>query len=515
MNKTKTILLFSIIFLVGLTLRVWNFPGIPYGYHQDELNAGYEAWSLLHYGTDRWGNSWPVYFPSWGSGQNVLYSYILIPFMAIFGDSDVIIRVPMLIAGILLPAVVYLLTKKWFGNVAGLVAMGLTAIYPELIRSSRWAVESNLVPFMVAVSLLVLTIALQKHNPKWWHIVFSLMPLAFLPYAYLITILPVGLLLVIMLFWRRKQIFLHKKWWLVAVSLFTLILLPLILYIAKITVFRNTPFFFEPWSPLSFPILEESRYTQIVSSSDGGIFDLMVNNLTQLMSGYMLGQMGGGENASTVPLFFVVLALVLPFIPKLKTIFSFSLVHLFVLTSLPLLFFVPMNNVRVNLFYVPSLILISQLIVYTAQKALTYRWVLPSVITAGAIYIAYVLIWWYPTYLNTPDEYYYQDLHQAIETVEKINVEKLPVNLPDGGNQLPLSYMQVMWYNKISPTTVAEYSNPEYLLTNYDFNTYKKPTIATPYYQIIRKNYWAPCPQNTPIYSGDSWEVYECTAKEN
>ncbi|MBR5280514.1 MAG: hypothetical protein IKU26_06080, partial [Clostridia bacterium] len=69
---------FLLILLLGIFLRVYQFGTLPIGLNQDEAFAGYEAFSLAHYGVDSAGYHNPVYFVSWGSGMNVLESYLAI-----------------------------------------------------------------------------------------------------------------------------------------------------------------------------------------------------------------------------------------------------------------------------------------------------------------------------------------------------------------------------------------------------------------------------------------------------
>src|SRR4051794_1886903 len=69
-SKERRVLL--LIMVVATFLRLYQFPSLPAGLQWNEVSAGYETYALLLHGTDRWGNLFPVYFPSWGSGQNVL-----------------------------------------------------------------------------------------------------------------------------------------------------------------------------------------------------------------------------------------------------------------------------------------------------------------------------------------------------------------------------------------------------------------------------------------------------------
>ena len=96
-NKYKILL--CLIFIIGILVRLVCIDILPKGLNQDEASAGYEAFSILNEGVDRHNKSFPVQFIAWGSGQNVLYSYIMTIFIAIFGNSVLAIRLPMAIVG--------------------------------------------------------------------------------------------------------------------------------------------------------------------------------------------------------------------------------------------------------------------------------------------------------------------------------------------------------------------------------------------------------------------------------
>jgi hypothetical protein len=98
--KHTKYLVFGILFL-GVFLRTFQLLANPPGLYVDEATAGYETFSLLRTGADRWGLAFPVYFVNWGSGQNVLYSYLSIPFVSLFGLSRFSVRLLSLFIGIL------------------------------------------------------------------------------------------------------------------------------------------------------------------------------------------------------------------------------------------------------------------------------------------------------------------------------------------------------------------------------------------------------------------------------
>ena len=139
-------LLFIAFLIVGIAVRVWRFGRVPAGMNQDEAFAAYEAYSLLTTGLDTSGYPFPVYFTAWGSGMNALESYLMIPFIALFGPEVWAARMPQLIVGVLSLVAAYDILKRTAGRWAGLCGLFLMAVCPWHVLLSRWALESNLAP---------------------------------------------------------------------------------------------------------------------------------------------------------------------------------------------------------------------------------------------------------------------------------------------------------------------------------------------------------------------------------
>ena len=144
----KELFFFIIILGIGIFARVWEFGVMPPGINVDEASIGIEAYDLYKFGVDRNGISYPIHLISWGSGQNALYAYMIIPFIALNGLNAVSIRLPMLISGIFSLPLMYLAGKKLSGKKFGLLAMFCMAVSPWHIVNNRWAVESNILPFL-------------------------------------------------------------------------------------------------------------------------------------------------------------------------------------------------------------------------------------------------------------------------------------------------------------------------------------------------------------------------------
>lgn len=89
----------TIILAIGMLIRIINISDMPNAVNVDEISSGYEAYSILNYGIDRNGNFMPAFLVSWGGGQNALLTYLIIPFIKIFGANIFSIRLPMAILG--------------------------------------------------------------------------------------------------------------------------------------------------------------------------------------------------------------------------------------------------------------------------------------------------------------------------------------------------------------------------------------------------------------------------------
>lgn len=85
LKNTSKVFRFSIFLFMFLEifLRLYNFDRM--GLNMDEAMVGVNANSLGKYGKDIVLNKWPMYLYAWGSGMNILYPLIVIPFVKILG----------------------------------------------------------------------------------------------------------------------------------------------------------------------------------------------------------------------------------------------------------------------------------------------------------------------------------------------------------------------------------------------------------------------------------------------
>ncbi len=209
------------LLILAAAVRFIALTEYPAGLNQDEASTGYEAWALLHYGLDRAGDSWPVLLTSWGSGQNILYSWLSMPFIALFGLNVFSLRLTAAVCGVAACAVMWRLARRCGGVGCGLCALLLLAVNPWHIMASRWALESNLMPLFLLAGVLC-TVRSRK-DVRWLMGAAACFALALYAYGTAFFFLPVFLLVYVL--WNRSL--LREKWFWLAAGLFALLALPI------------------------------------------------------------------------------------------------------------------------------------------------------------------------------------------------------------------------------------------------------------------------------------------------
>ena len=213
----------GLLLALGFALRLVALRALPFGLNQDEASAGYETFALLTAGMDRCGQRWPVLFIAWGSGQNVLMSYLALPFVALFGLNEWSIRLPNAISGCLTLFVFWRLARRTGGVRFGLLALFLLVINPWHMMMSRWALESNQLPFFLLTG--VWCTALAKEKP--WALLGAAGCLGLALYAYGTAFFFLPLYLLCAVIWLRRE--LRWKPFLASLALFALLAFPIAL----------------------------------------------------------------------------------------------------------------------------------------------------------------------------------------------------------------------------------------------------------------------------------------------
>jgi 4-amino-4-deoxy-L-arabinose transferase-like glycosyltransferase len=247
------------ILLLGLVLRTFRFPEIPPGLNIDEAVSAYEAFSLLETGKDKWGHPWPAYFPGWGSGQNVLLAYLSTPLIQVFGLNIFSARLPLLLVSLLTLPLFYLSLRP-LGRFPALAGLLMLCLVPWHFMLSRWALESNLLPFFMLLGCYALSRALLTQQKRW--IVPCLLPFALALYAYGTTVMVLPVLLGLAGVFYFKQLRARWRAWLGALTLFGVAAFPFLLFFVENHLLHANL----AWTDHLFfatPILPSNRLDQI------------------------------------------------------------------------------------------------------------------------------------------------------------------------------------------------------------------------------------------------------------
>jgi hypothetical protein len=214
--------LLAIIFLIGTTIRFIGLGHNPIGMVDDEVEKGYDAYSLLRTGKDQWGASWPITsFRGFGDYSLPAYTYLAMPSVKIFGLTPFAVRFPSAFFGSLTILLVYALAKELFrlkqdtsqfvADILPLLAAFFLAISPWHIGLSRVAIEQAISVFFITAGLL--TLLMGRRHPSWIAAAGLLFGFSLFVYRPNILLVPFLLLLVFISYGKEYR----KSWkWILA-----------------------------------------------------------------------------------------------------------------------------------------------------------------------------------------------------------------------------------------------------------------------------------------------------------
>lgn len=224
-KKKKTIVFLLLIFLLGSFLRLYKLDKFPPSLFGDEIDVGYQAYSILKTGKDYMGQPWPISFHSIADWRTPLFLYADVPFIAIFGLNEWGVRLPAAIFGIFTLPLFFLLIRKLFKN------ENLALVGTFFLSISIWHLQYSRAAFEVSQMLFLFiggTYLFLKGLEKWPYLILSSIFLALTPYSYSTAkfFLPFFLLLLLFIFWKPIRKIALRKLAIVGV-VFVLMCLPM------------------------------------------------------------------------------------------------------------------------------------------------------------------------------------------------------------------------------------------------------------------------------------------------
>lgn len=169
MKKSWIIFFLFLTLILSFLLRFYKLGSIPAGLHADAASQGYNAYSILQTGRDRYGQSFPILFRSFGSYQPPLYTYLTIIPVSIFGNTAYSVHFISALSGFALVFLTFLFTYFLFDPKEGKIVLAILttltiSIAPWAIFFSRLAVEANLGLVIFVLSIFLFLISLKKRQ---------------------------------------------------------------------------------------------------------------------------------------------------------------------------------------------------------------------------------------------------------------------------------------------------------------------------------------------------------------
>ena len=461
--KYRKQILFVTIFVVAILVRTVLYGVHPGGggINQDEASIGYDTYALLKSGIDRNGYSFPVHFIAWGSGQNALYAYFSMPFVAIFGLNVFSVRIVNLIFSLLSLLAVFSMVKRAYGYRAGIIAFALAAISPWNIMLSRWGLESNLFPSMFTISLW----AISKSFTKRKYLCLAAFLIALTMYSYgasylVITVFLVAAVIVYLYaYFKDRQIVdgvtvkqqLPLKKMIVPLIIFVITALPIYLFMI-INVFDL--------DSINLGVISIPRtYGDRIADMSGTTFEEMIDRVYE----HIIMQVDRFSR-NAFPFYGCLYVISLPFF-----IFGFYkaavskkpegiLVIIAFISSMLLFFYYNDPNInRVNAVYMPMIILTALGISELSHKKSQ----------AMAIILSYLICfngfigkYFDEDYRNNLKGEFFASFDEAIHKANELADDNTRVYVKTSVN---MPYIFVLFYNQIDPNEfidTVEYSNP-------------------------------------------------------
>ncbi len=445
-NKYRLVL--SILLFIGFTSRIAFLDLLPRGLNQDEASSGYEAFTIMKYGIDRNGNSYPIHLVSWGSGQNVLYSYIVIPFIFIFGNNEFALRLPMAIIGCISIFLIYKLFDKFFNKKATIIALFIFIICPWHLMKSRWALESNLFPDLVFYGFYFLIYYV--YDKKLYKLIISTIILGISAYSYgtsyfFLFFFVIGYLIYLLI--TKKISFLHSF---ICLSIIGTISIPIILFL-YINFFDK-----ESIKILCFtiPKLNVNRFHSVTSIYSNSFLESSFKNFKNGL--FLLFNQNDNLPWNSTPYFGYMYLFSMPF--TIIGVFSNDNEHkniiwilrIWLIVSLMMLLIISPNINRINIIFFPLIIFTSIGLINIFNLSKRYEKILLPLYSASfLIFITYYSTTW--NNIIKPNFFY--GLKDSINYVESIYDKDKVYITP----KINAPYIYVLYY--------TEYDVNEYIST--------------------------------------------------
>ncbi len=187
-----------VIFFLGLLLRLYKLDQFPLGFHVDEAKVAWESLSILKTGRDDHGNLLALYYNSFGDYRPTGIFYTTIPFLILFGRTNLGVRFSSALFGALTVFPIYYIA---YGVTKSKRTSFFSAIFLSIIP---WHLATSRATSEVVISCFLILSSLVLLNKKYF-ISFILLAVSFLFYHSARVEGPILALVWIMELSKRKE----------------------------------------------------------------------------------------------------------------------------------------------------------------------------------------------------------------------------------------------------------------------------------------------------------------------
>lgn len=248
MQKNKILL--SLIVFLAIVLRFYKLGTVPPSLDWDEAAHGYNAYSILITGKDEYGNTLPLSFRSFDDYKPPLYTYLVVPSIAVFGLTDFAVRFPSALIGVLAVLFTYFMVYELFKNEKiALLSAFFLCISPWHLQFSRVAFETNSAIFFSVFGTWAFLRGTNSQGKKvaaWVSLAAIAFGLNLFMYHNARVFIPIFSLALLIPY--RSFLIQNKKYLvmpIVIAILFVILLIPIIFSISGQLRFKGTAIFFD------------------------------------------------------------------------------------------------------------------------------------------------------------------------------------------------------------------------------------------------------------------------------
>lgn len=197
-----------IVAVLALFLRVNSLDKVPPALFGDEIDVGYQAYSISKTGKDIYGRTMPFYIKSLAEYRAPLFIYSAVPFVSTFGLNEWGVRLPAAFWGMVGVIGLFLLTRHLFNGKAAFLSALLLSISPWHLQYSRAGFEATMLLALIIFATYFFLLGMEKRS--FLILSFLLFGLTLYVYSTAVLFTPLWVLALLIIF-RHKILTLARS----------------------------------------------------------------------------------------------------------------------------------------------------------------------------------------------------------------------------------------------------------------------------------------------------------------